>query len=106
MVVANTLEKDKRRTTAFNQKWLHDECWRTSLKYSSQLIKNSKSTDLNNLCHSIYGQYMNELQSRRLPMKNKNYIQIWSTMLNSVKRGNHTQMAIKLLHQTNIQRSS
>ena len=106
MVVANTLEKDKRRNDAYHQKWLNDECWKASLKYSSQLNKNSKSNDLDNLCHSIYGQYINELQSRRLPMKNKNYIQIWSTMLNTVKRGNHTQMAIKLLHQTNLQRSS
>ena len=106
MVVVNTLEKDKRRTNAYHQKWLHDECWKTSLKYSSQLIKNSKTNDIDNLCQSIYGQYINELQSRHLPMKHKNYIQIWKTMLNSVKRGNHTQMAIKLLHQTNLQHSS
>lgn len=106
MVVANTLEKDKRRSVAYHQKWLHDECWETSLKYSLLLIKNSKTNDIDNLCQSIYGQYMNELQSRSLPMKNKNYIQIWQTMLNSVKRGNHIEMAIKLLHQTNLQRSS
>jgi len=97
--------KDKRRTEAFNLKWEHDECWRTSLKYSSQLIKNSKKNDIDNLCNSIYGQYINELQSRKIYNENKNYIQIWNTMLNSVKRGNHTQMAIKLLHQTNLQHS-
>lgn len=106
MVLANTLEKDKRRNIAYHQKWLRDECWKTSLKYSSQLIKNINNKDLINLCHSIYGQYMNELQSRNLPMKHKNYIQIWATMMNSVKRGNHTLMAIKLLHQTNLQHSS
>ena len=105
MVVANTLEKDKRRTDSYHKKCLHDECWKASLKYSSQLIKNSKTNDIDNLCHSIYGQYMNELQSRRLPMKNKNYIQIWSTMLNTVNKGNHSQMAIKLLYQTSLQRS-
>ena len=103
----NTLEKDKRRSDAYHKKCLHDECWKASLKYSSQLIKNSKSNDLNNLCHSIYGQYMNELHSRNLPMKNKkNYIQIWNTMINTVKKDENTIMAIKLLYQTNLQRSS
>lgn len=106
MVLANTLEKDKRRSIAYHQKWLHDECWKTSLKYSSQLNKNINNKDLINLCHSIYGQYMNELQSRNLPMKNKNYIQIWNTMINTVKKDENTIMAIKLLHQTNLQRSS
>jgi len=104
-MINTSLTKDKRRTEAFNLKWEHDECWRTSLKYSSQLIKNNKKNDIDNLCNSIYGQYINELQSRKIYNENKNYIQIWNTMLNSVKRGNHTQMAIKLLHQTNCQRS-
>ena len=106
MVIVNTLTKDKRRTEAFDLKWEHDECWKTSLKYSSQLNKNINNKDLTNLCYSIYGQYINELKSRNLYKGNKNYIQIWSTMLNTVKRGNHTQMAIKLLHQTNLQHSS
>lgn len=106
MVIVNTLKKDKRRKEAFNLKWEHDECWKTSLKYSSQLNKNINNKDLNNLCYSIYGQYINELKSRNLYKGNKNYIQIWSTMLNTVKRGNHAQMAIKLLHQTNLQHSS
>jgi len=104
-MINTSLTKDKRRTEAFNLKWEHDECWRTSLKYSSQLIKNSKINDIDNLCNSIYGQYINELQSRKIYNENKNYVQIWNTMLNSVKRGNHTQMAIKLLHQTNLQHS-
>ena len=105
-MIISTLTKDKRRTESFNREWLHDECWKTSLKYSSQLNKNINNKDLTNLCHSIYGQYMNELKGRDLSMKNNNYIQIWTTMLNTVKRGNHTRMAIKLLHQTNLQRSS
>ncbi|MDA0758563.1 MAG: hypothetical protein O3C01_07885 [Bacteroidetes bacterium] len=99
----NTLTKDKRRTLAFNQKIDYDECWKTSLKYSSQLNKNINNKDLNNLCASIYGQYIKELQSRGLPMKNNNYIQVWTTMMNTVKRDNHSRMAIKLLHQTNLQ---
>jgi len=104
-MINTSFTKDKRRKEAFNLKWEHDECWRTSLKYSSQLIKNSKINDIDNLCNSIYGQYINELQSRKIYNENKNYVQIWNTMLNSVKRGNHTQMAIKLLHQTNLQHS-
>lgn len=101
--MANTLEKDKRRSKSYHQKWLHDECWKTSLKYSSQLNRNIDSDDLYSIGSSIYGQYMNELQSRCLPMEKKNYIQIWTTMLNTVKKGENSRMAIKLLHQTNLQ---
>lgn len=106
MVILNTLEKDKRRTVSYHQKWLRDECWRASLKYSSQLNKNINNKDLTNLCHSIYGQYINELQSRKLPMRNKNYIQIWETMMNTVNKGENSRMAIKLLHQTSLYHSS
>ena len=104
MVLANTLMKDKRRSESFNQGWVNNECWKTSLKYSNMLVKNIDSGDLYSISASIYGQYTSELQSRRLPMKDKNYIQVWTTMLNTVKKGNHSRMAIKLLHQTNIQR--
>jgi hypothetical protein len=106
MVLANTLKKDKRRSESFNQGYINDECWKTSLKYSNMLVKNIDSGDLYSISASIYGQYMGELQSRRLPMKDKKYIQVWSTMLNTIKKGKHSRMAIKLLHQTNIQRSS
>lgn len=106
MVLANTLTKDNRRSNAFNQEWVNNECWNSSLKYSNMLIKNIDSDDLYSISASIYGQYMSELQSRRLPIKDKKYMQVWITMINTVKRGNHSRKAIKLLHQTNLQRSS
>ena len=106
MVLANTLTKDNRRSNSFNQEWANNECWKASLKYSNMLIKNIDSNDLYSISASIYGQYTSELQSRRLPMKNKTHMQVWVTMINTVKRGNHSRAAIKLLHQTNLQRSS
>ena len=106
MVLANTLDKDKRRSDAYHQKTLRDECWKASLKYSNMLVKNIDSSDLYSISASIYGQYMSELQSRRLPMKDKTHIQVWTTMINTVKRGEHSKMAIKLLHQTNLQHSA
>lgn len=106
MVLANTFMKDKRRSESFNQEYINDDCWKTSLKYSNMLVKNIDSNDLYSISASIYGQYMSELQSRHLPMKDKNYIQVWTTMLNTIKKGKHSRMAIKLLHQTNLQRSS
>tara|TARA_B100000900_G_scaffold131298_1_gene111070 strand:+ start:1189 stop:1509 length:321 start_codon:yes stop_codon:yes gene_type:complete len=106
MVLANTLEKDRRRTFSYHQEWVNNECWKTSLKYSNMLVKNIDSNDIYSISASIYGQYMSELQSKGLPMENKNYIQVWSTMINTIKKGNHSMMAIKLLHQTNCQRSS
>ena len=106
MVLTNTLTKDRRRTEAFNLKWINGECWKTSLKYSNMLIKNIDSNDLYSISSSIYGQYMSELQSKGLPIKDKKYMQVWSTMINTVKKGNHSRAAIKLLHQTNLQHSS
>ena len=106
MVLANTLTKDKRRSEAFNKEYINNECWKTSLKYSNMLVKNIDSNDLYSISASIYGQYMSELQSRRLPMKDKKYMQVWSTMLNTIKKDKHSRMAVKLLHQTNLQRSS
>ena len=102
----DTISVNKRRNIAFLQKENYNECWKISHKYSSVLMKNINSDDLYSISASIYGQYMSELQSRRLPMKDKKYIQVWSTMLNTIKKGKHYRMAIKLLHQTNLQRSS
>ena len=69
MVLANTLTKDNRRSNAYYQEWINNECWRTSLKYSNMLIKNIDSDDLYSISASIYGQYISELQSKSLPTK-------------------------------------
>tara|TARA_Y100000389_G_scaffold176877_1_gene188709 strand:- start:463 stop:792 length:330 start_codon:yes stop_codon:yes gene_type:complete len=106
----DTISVNKRRQLAYNQKENYDECWKISCKYSSILMKNINSCDLYNICCSIYGQYLTELKSKKLQLKDnkhntKNYIQVWLTMLNTVKKGEVEKQGVRLLHQTNCQRS-
>ena len=106
----DTISVNKRRSLAYLPKENYDECWNISHKYSSILMKNIDSNDLYSLCCSVYGQYLTELKSKNLQLKDKNhniknYIQVWSTMLNTVRRGEAEKLGIRLLHQTNCQRS-
>jgi len=94
---------DKRRSIEFTKKADYNKCWNISLKYSNMLVKNINSRDLYTICCSVYGQYLTELKSKKLPIKNKNYIQVWDTMINTVKKGVLERQAIKLLHQTSYQ---
>jgi len=98
-----------RRNYSYRQEEQNDECWNISHKYSKILIKNIDSKDIYTICCSIHGQYITELTSKNLPLKNKKhtiktYIQIWETMLNTVRKGEVEKVAIRLLHQTNCQR--
>ncbi len=107
----DTIQVNKRRKESFQIKEDHQECWKISMKYSSVLIKNITSRDLGLLCDTVYGQYLNELESNNLNTKSKNhrkvknYVQIWETMINTVRvwKGNEIS-SIRLLHQTNCQR--
>jgi len=47
-----------------------------------------------------YSQYMNELHQRGYN-KNKNYVQVWNTMINT-----GTRESIRLLYQTSVQRTN
>tara|TARA_B100000212_G_C27335961_1_gene516840 strand:- start:892 stop:1215 length:324 start_codon:yes stop_codon:yes gene_type:complete len=107
--MTNTIRKDKRRKIAFLEKENYNEAWKVSLKYSSFLMRYCERAvlerDVYGLCCSLYGQYMNELKDKQL-LLNRNYVQIWDTMLNTVKKGEKVDMAVKLLHQTNVQRNN
>ena len=109
----DTIRKDKRRAEEFQIKANHYECWEISLKYSDVLIKNITSRDLGLLCDTVYGQYLHELEYKNLDTKGKshtkgkNYVQIWETMINTVKKWKGNEISsIRLLHQTNCQRVS
>ena len=72
------------------------DAWKISLKYSKILMDHSNNDD-----------YLSELQREGLNFKNKNYMQVWDTMINTQKRNPKRDIkagAIKLLHQTNVQR--
>jgi hypothetical protein len=108
----DTIQKNKRRQEAFQIKSNYQECWKISHRYSSTLIQNITTRDLGLLCDTVYGQYLNELESNNMitTSKNnkndKNYIQIWETMINTVNKWKGNEISsILLLHQTNCQRS-
>ena len=104
----DTQRKDKRRSAEYQVKSDYYECWSISKRYSGFLIEkmdSSKSIDFNILCKSVTSQYMSELVGKNLETVNKNYTQVWQTMLNTVAKGENTRLAIKILHQTSCQRS-
>lgn len=85
------------------------QAWDISKKYSHILMNHSKNDKNLEMCFAIHSQYISELKMKRINLSNtKNYIQVWDTLLNTllnnpkiaVQRG-----AVKLLHQTNVQRS-
>jgi len=108
----NSINKDKRRTYETNlQKDYHDGL-KLSYKYSTSLMKNIDSDDLYDTCLVNHGQFINELMNKGInytnnKKKDKVFIQIWTTMLNTVsKGGDNSKGAVRLLHQTNQQRVS
>ena len=100
----DTIYKDKRRATGYQIKASHYECWNLSKRYSGILMKNLDSRDLYTICRSISGEYLNELTGNNLSLEG-NHIQVWQTMINTVKKGDHSIASIRLLHQTNCQRA-
>ena len=104
----NTIKKDNRRFFEQNIQNQYRVGWLLSLKYSKLLMDNIDSNDLYNVCCSIKGEYFQELRYNKLNL-NKNYCQVWDTMLNTVlnkKNKNNPKPAVRLLHQTNVQRVS
>ena len=79
----------------------------------SILVKNIKSDNLLLSCNTVYGQYLHELQYKNMNVKDKkhikdkNYVQIWETMINTINKDYIKGIAaIRLLHQTNVQRNN
>jgi hypothetical protein len=86
----------------------HKEAWRVSKKYSQILMNNITKTQIFNLIHEIYKQYINELKHKQIHYKNKTYHQVWETMLQTNLRNPKYETcisSIRILHQTNVQRS-
>ena len=106
--MTNIIFKDKRRLLSFQEQDNYYKAWGISYKYSSQLMKKIKLNydldDIYNLCMMLYKQYINELKFNQLKLKNQNYIQVWETMMNTIRYEKKMKQAIHLLHQTNQQR--
>ena len=94
----DTIEKDKRRKISLQDYKNYHNAWKLSHKYSSRLVKNINNENYYELSKMYYSQYMNEINNHGYN-KNRNYIQIWNTMINT-----GTKESIRLLHQTNIKK--
>ena len=104
----NTFNKDKKRYNSQIIQNNHFEAWNLSYKYSTILLNKINHKNIFELCFSIHENYINELKQKKIiksikKNKNKNYIQVWNTMLNSMKK-NHNISSIRLLQQTSQQR--
>jgi len=101
------INKDNRRRLEMQHKVDYNEGWKMSYQYSSILMDKIDSTNLYIICCSIRDEFLHELKVHGLS-DNKNYTQVWLTMLNTVydkKNKNNPKASIRLLHQTNQQRT-
>tara|TARA_Y100000817_G_scaffold148428_1_gene116209 strand:+ start:11 stop:331 length:321 start_codon:yes stop_codon:yes gene_type:complete len=83
--------------------------WIISRKYSQILMDYIDNQKYQYIYPTIYGLLVNELKNKKIDnISNKKYIQCWNTMINTLKNNKKIECqknAIRLLHQTNIQRS-
>ena len=101
----DTISKDKRRISAIQQYNNYHRAWRISCKYSKMLVKNINNDNLYEISLTIHKQYMTELYNNQCNM-NKNYTQVWDTMLNTVQKNNDNMKgSVRLLHQISVQRT-
>ena len=101
------MNKDNRRRLEMQHKADYNEGWNLSYQYSSILMDKIDSVDLYIICCSIRDEFLHELKVNGFP-DNKNYTQVWLTMLTTVydkKNKNNPKAAVRLLHQTNQQRT-
>jgi len=101
----STIQKDKHRIASYEKYNDYKNAWITSLKYSTILMKYIDSEDLYETCFVNYSQYYNELTRNRYNVR-RNYTQIWDTMINTIRNEKNMRMAVRLLHQTNVQRNN
>ena len=99
-----TIDKDKQRNKSLESQFNTYEAWRLSYKYSKQLQKDIDKQNIYSLCGIVYNQYMIHLRYKKISIKNKKYVQIWNTMLNTIKQEKNMKMSIRLLHLTSIKR--
>ena len=86
----------------------YNKAWKISEKYSTILIDHENNNIHFEIAPNIYSQYLSELRLNKIQIRNKNYTQIWETMMNTVNNNPKQSVcraAIKLLHQTSVQKS-
>ena len=94
--------KEKKNTEKVKLAWI------ISKKYSQILMDHEDTNEHLIMYMNIHKLFLSELQNRKINNTiKKNYIQCWNTVLNTLLKDNPVKLqrrAIKLLHQTSIQR--
>ena len=101
-----TIHKDKRRKKEFFVKQLYDKSWKISLKYSILLTKYINKANLVSQCYMFYDQFLQEIKSNNIDIKNTNLQKSWATMINSLKTEKNIRMAVEQLHLTNLYKNN
>jgi hypothetical protein len=97
--------KDRRRIRSFNSEADYHGAWKLSLKFANYLLVSIDKDDLYDKCILYHSQYINELRNNGYNI-DKNYTQIWNTMINTVLKGGNMKSSVRLLHQTSVQRNN
>ena len=97
------------RESELRKKNKYHEAWNISKKYTTVLMDHETNDEHFDIAVNIHAQYISELRYKNIDStKQKIYIQVWNTMLNTILKNpkkNVCRAAMKLLHQTSIQRS-
>lgn len=101
-----TIHKDKRRKEEFLVKQVHDTSWKISLKYSTLLNNNVNSVKIVKYCYMAYDQFLREIKTNKIDIKNTNLHKSWTTLMNSLKTEKNIKMAVKQLHLTNMYKNN
>ena len=99
----------KNREKEMKQKETYREGLKISAKYSTILMDHEDKNEYFELATNVYHQFISELRVKKIPHVDKNYIQVWGTMINTLQNNPKIHVcraAIKLLHQTNVQRTN
>ena len=97
------------REKEMKQKEKYHEGWKISKKYSTILMDHEDKNEYFEIAPNIYHQFISELKVKNVPHVGKNYIQLWDTMINTIQNNptiSVCRASIKLLHQTNVQRTN
>jgi|TARA_Y100000389_G_C17394230_1_gene481639 hypothetical protein len=95
------------KLSLMNDKQKYREAWNISKKYTSILMEHEKGNEFFQLAPFIHAQFISELKLKKFRL-NKNYVHVWDTMINTLNKNDKENVcrgAMKLLHQTSVQRS-
>ena len=101
-----TIHKDKLRKKEYLIQQKHDTSWKISLKYSTLLFNNIHKDNLVSQCYMLYDQFLRDIKSNNIIIKNNNLQKSWTTMINSLKTEKNIRMAVEQLHLTNLYKNN